>query len=100
MIRIQKDISVVEAMGAILADYAATPPSDYNKQLRIQIHNTAVDDEGFCNAFEREVEDEFSEPPRLDEIEDLIDEMPQSLKDILEQYGIIETAKQFAKEEV
>ena len=100
MIRIQQDISVAEAMRKILEDdYAAVPPSNYKRQLRMQIHNVAVQDEGFCNDFERVVEDEFSDIPRLDEIEDLIDEMPQSLKDILEQYGIIETAKQFAKED-
>lgn len=100
MIRIQQDISVAEAMRKILEDdYAAVPPSNYKRQLRTQINNVAIQDERFCNAFERVIEDEFSDIPRLDEIEDLIDEMPQSLKDILEQYGIIETAKQFAKEE-
>ncbi len=100
MIRIRQDISVAEAMRKILEDdYAAVPPSNYKRQLRTQINNVAVQDERFCNAFERVIEDEFSDIPRLDEIEDLIDEMPQSLKDILEQYGIIETAKQFAKED-
>lgn len=100
MIRIQQDISVAEAMQKILEDdYAAVPPSNYKKQLRFQIHNMAIQDEDFCNVFERVVEDEFSDIPRLDEIEDLIDEMPQSLKDILEQYGIIETAKTVAKED-
>lgn len=99
MIRIQKDISVAEAMDSILTEYAAVPPSNYKRQLRTQINNVALQDEGFCNAFERVIEDEFFGIPRLDEIEDLIDGMPQSLKDILDQYGILETAKMFAKED-
>ena len=100
MIRIQQDISVAEAMRKILEDdYAAVPPFNYKRQLRTQINNVAVQDEGFCNAFVQVIEDEFSGIPRLDEIEDLIDEMPQSLKDILEQYDIIETAKRFAKKD-
>lgn len=99
MIRIRQDMSVAEAMRKILENnYAGVPPSVYKRQLRMQINNVAIQDERFCNAFERVIEDEFSDIPRLDEIEDLIDEMPQSLKDILDQYGIRERAKRNVKD--
>ena len=97
MIRIQKDISVETAMDEILDGYAATPPSDYKKQLRFQIRRTAMENEGFRNSFEHEVEDEFTGSPRLDEIEDLINEMPPTLAELLDKYGIREMAEKVAK---
>ena len=96
MIRIQKDISVVDAMDALLEEYAAVPQSDYKKQLRMQIRNTAMQNEGFRNEFEREVEEEFSEPPRLDEIEDMINEMSPTLAEVLDNYDVRKKAKRFA----
>ena len=97
MVRIQDDLMLEEVMDRILDEYAAVPPSDYKKQLRFQIRNKASQDEGFRNAFEREIEDEFSEPPRLDEIEDFINEMSPTLKDILDQYGVRARAKEFTE---
>lgn len=97
MVRIQEDIALWRVLDKILEDYAAEPPTTYKKQIRIQMKNEAWQDEAFCNEVERIIADSFSDNPRVDEIEDLIDEMPEDLEKVLKRYGIIERAKEFAK---
>ncbi len=93
MVRIQDDLTLVEVLDRILADYAAEPPTTYKKQIRIQMRNEAMQSEAFCNEVEREIEDEFTGSPRLDEIEDFINEMPPTLAEILDRYDIRKLAK-------
>lgn len=98
MVHIQDDIALWKVLDKILEeDYSAEPPTTYKKQLRIQIKSEAWQDEAFCNEVERIIEDSFSDIPRIDEIEDLIDEMPEDLNKVLKRYGVIERAKEFAK---
>lgn len=98
MVRIQQDVPLYKALDMILIDgYAAVPPTDYKKQVRIQMKNEALGNEAFCNAIEREIEDEFSSAPRLDEIEDFINEMMPTLADILDRYDIRKRAKEVCK---
>ena len=98
MVRIQEDIALWIVLDKILEeDYAAEPPTTYKKQIRIQMKNEALQDEAFCNEVERIIEDSFSDNPRIDEIEDLIDEMPEDLENVLKRYGVVERAKEFAK---
>lgn len=97
MVRIQDDLTLVEVLDRILADYAAEPPTTYKKQIRIQMRNEAMQSEAFCNEVEREIEDEFTGSPRLDEIEDFINEMPPTLAEILDRYDIRKLAKKFSK---
>ena len=96
MVRIQEDLTLVEVMDRILADNAAEPPTTYKKQIRIQMKNEALQDEAFCDEVERIIADSFSDNPRIDEIEDLIDEMPEDLEKVLKRYGVIERAKKFS----
>lgn len=98
MVRIQEDIALWIVLDKILEeDYAAEPPTTYKKQIRIQMKNEAWQDEAFCNEVERIIADSFSDNPRIDEIEDLIDEMPEDLEKVLKRYGVIERAKKFSK---
>ena len=98
MVRIQEDIALWIVLDKILEeDYAAEPPTTYKKQIRIQMKNEALQDEAFCNEVERIIADSFSDNPRIDEIEDLIDEMPEDLEKVLKWYGVIERAKKFSK---
>lgn len=97
MVRIQDDITLVEVLDRILVDYAAEPPTTYRKQIRIQMRNEAMQSQAFCNEVESEIENSFSDYPRIDEIEDLIDEMPDWLERVLNSYGVIRRAKEFAK---
>ena len=97
MVRIQDDLTLVEVLDRILADYAAEPPTTYRKQIRIQMRNEAMQSQAFCNEVESEIENSFSDYPRIDEIEDLIDEMPDWLERVLNSYGVIRRAKKFAK---
>lgn len=98
MVRIQQDVPLYKVLGTILIDgYAAVPPTNYKKQIRIQMKNEAWQDEAFCNEVERVIADSFSDNPRIDEIEDLIDEMPEDLEKVLKRYGVISRAKEFAK---
>lgn len=98
MVRIQEDIALWIVLDKILEeDYAAEPPTTYKKQIRIQMKNEALQDEAFCNEVERIIEDSFSDNPRIDEIEDLIDEMPEDLEKVLKRYGVIERAKKFSQ---
>lgn len=96
-VRIQQDLSLVEVMDKLLEEYVHTSYDNYKKQLRVQIKNTALQDEAFRNEMDYEIHDEFSSAPRLDEIEDLLNEMPPTLADILDRHGIRETAKKFSK---
>lgn len=96
MVRIQQDMELWKVLDVILADYSAVPPSDYKGQLRVQMRNEAMMTEAFTNAIEREIEDAFSRPPRIDEIEDWISEMPSNLAYVLDHYGIRETARRIA----
>ena len=96
MVRIQEDLTLVEVMDRILADNAAEPPTTYRKQIRIQMRNNAMQSQAFCNEVESEITDSFSDYPRIDEIEDLIDEMPSTLAEILDRYDIRKRAKEFA----
>ena len=98
MVRIQEDIALWKVLDKILEeDYAAEPPTTYKKQIRIQMKNEAWQDEAFCNEVERIIADSFSDNPRIDEIEDLINEMPEDLEKVLKRYGVVERAKEFAK---
>lgn len=97
MVRIQDDLTLMEVMDRILADNAAEPPTTYKKQILIQMKNEAWQDEAFCNEVERIIADSFWGNPRLDEIEELIDKMPEVLEKVLKRYGVIERAKEFAK---
>ena len=96
MVRIQDDITLLEVLDRILADYAAEPRTTYKKQIRIQMKNEALQDEAFCNEVERIIADSFSDNPRIDEIEELIDEMPEDLEKVLKRYGVVKRAKKFA----
>ena len=97
MVRIQDDITLVEVLDRILADNAAEPPTTYKKQILIQMKNESLQDEAFCNEVERIIADSFWDNPQIDEIEDLINEMPEDLEKVLKRYGVIERAKDFAK---
>ena len=98
MVRIQQDVPLYKVLDMILIDgYAAVPPTNYKKQIRIQMKSEAWQDEAFCNEVERIIADSFSDNPRIDEIEDLIDEMPEDLEKVLKNYGVISMAKKFAK---
>lgn len=97
MVRIQEDLTLVEVMDRILADNAAEPPTTYRKQIRIQMRNNAMQSQAFCTEVESEIANSFSDYPRIDEIEDLIDEMPDELERVLKSYGVISRAKEFAK---
>lgn len=98
MVRIQEDIALWIVLDKILEeDYAAEPPTTYKKQIRIQMKNEALQDEAFCDEVERIIADSFSDNPRIDEIEDLIDEMPEDLEKVLKRYGVIERAKKFSQ---
>ena len=98
MVRIQDDVALWKVLDKILVeDYAAEPPTTYKKQIRIQMKSEAWQDEAFCNEVERIIADSFSDYPRVDEIEDLIDEMPEDLEKVLKRYGVIKRAKKFSK---
>ena len=97
MVRIQDDLTLEGVLDRILADNAAEPPTTYKKQILIQMKNESWQDEVFCNEVERIIADSFSDNPRIDEIEDLIDEMPEDLEKVLKRYGVIERAKRFSQ---
>lgn len=98
MVRTQQDVPLYKVLDTILIDgYAAVPPTNYKKQLRIQMKHEAWVNEAFRNEMEREIEDEFSSAPRIDEIEDFINEMSPTLTDMLDRYEIRKRAKEFAK---
>lgn len=97
MVRIQDDLTLVEVLDRILADNAAEPPTTYKKQILIQMKNESWQDEAFCNEVEHIIADSFSDNPRIDEIEDLINEMPEDLEKVLKRYGVVERAKEFVK---
>lgn len=97
MVRIQDDLTLEEVIDRILADNAAEPPTTYKKQILIQMKNESWQDEAFCNEVERIIADSFSDNPRIDEIEDLINEMPEDLEKVLNRHGVVKRAKEFAK---
>lgn len=97
MVRIQDDLTLMEVMDRILADNAAEPPTTYKKQILIQMKNESWQDEAFRNEVERIIADSFPDNPRIDEIEDLINEMPEDLEKVLNRYGVVERAKEFSK---
>lgn len=99
MITLTFQISVADAMKKILAEkYAAVPQGDYTKEVRVQIHNKALQNENFERAFENEVYFNFTQSPTLDELDELITAMPTGLEDLLNQYDILSTAKRFSDE--
>ena len=98
MVRIQQDVPLYKVLDMILIDgYAAVPPTNYKKQILIQMKNESWQDEAFCKEVDRIIADSFSDNPRIDEIEDLIDEMPEDLEKVLKRYGVVERAKRFAE---
>jgi len=98
MVHIQQDMPLYKVLDTILLDgYAAVPPTNYKKQLRIQMKHEAWVNEAFRNEMEGAIEDEFSSAPRIDEIEDFIDEMSPTLTDILDRYEIRKRAKDISK---
>lgn len=98
MVRIQQDMKLAEVMGKILSEeYAAVPPTDYKKQVRIQIMLKAMASESFCNELEQEIQVSLSAPTRLDEIDALIEDLPCGVEEILERHGVIKTAKEFVQ---
>lgn len=66
-------------------------------QLFRQMANEAIQNPAFTSAVEFVIYDSFSSVPDLDEVRDLILEMPQKLRDVLEQYDVLEMVKKFSK---
>lgn len=97
MMDIQTQMTVEQVMDELLKEYAAVPPENYKKQLRIQIRNEAAQDENFARAFEMGVADYFSSAPRLDEIEDYLNEMDPAVEELLDYHGILDRARRIAK---
>lgn len=100
MMNILTQKSVVEVIDEILVkNYAAETQGNYKKQLRIQIRNAATQNENFAKAFEWQVSEEFSSTPDIDDIDEVLTEMSEDMKGLLDQYGIIEKAKEYSKRE-
>ena len=98
MLRIVQDMPLREALRSIEKSFKGK----YNcksrgVQLFRQMANEAIQNPNFESAVEFVIHDSFSSVPDLDEVRDLILEMPQKLRDVLEQYDVLEMVKKFSK---
>ena len=95
MMNILTQKTVAEVIDEILVkNYAALPPSDFEKQLRIQISRKAALDTAFAEAFEDAAHyDGYAVPTDLDGIDEVITALPRGLEDLLDETGIYEQAR-------
>ena len=98
MLRITQDMPLHEALRSIQKSFEGEYNCESRRvQLFRQMANEAIQNPNFSSAVEFVIHDSFSSVPDLDEVRDLILEMPQDLRDVLKQYGVLEMVKKFSK---